>query len=727
MKQTRVHLSLSFRFSLLFFLLALLFPISSAAKSPYPEARKVDVVDYYHGVKVADPYRWLEDLDAEETAAWIRAENEVTFSYLEAIPGRERIAKRLTELWNYPKRTVPYHVGGRWVFGKNDGLQNQDVLYAQGSLADEPQLLLDPNTLSADGTVALANLSFSADGRYMMYGTSESGSDWQTLRVRDLSTGQDLPDELKWIKFAATAWTADGGGFFYARFGKPKPDAAYEDENKNQKLFYHTIGEPQKEDQLVYERSDDPELGFDPLATEDGRYLILTVSKGTDPQVGVYYIDLSTKPWRIVRLLDGFDAMYSFLGNIGPEFYFLTDRGAPNGRVVAISLDRPEPSSWREVVPEGDAILESGKIIAGRLVLRALADVKARLTIHELTGRLVGEVPLPVPGSLGVRGVRALGYMGALSGRQDDTEMFYGFTSFTYPATIYRYDFAAGRAEVYWAPNVAFDPSPYETRQVFYPSKDGTRIPMFIVCRKDIVLDGSNPTHIYAYGGFNINETPYFSVANVVWLEMGGVYAQPNLRGGGEYGERWHEAGILDKKQNGIDDFIAAAEYLIAAGYTNPKKLSIEGASNGGLMTGACLTQRPDLFGGVLVDVGVLDMLRYHMWTIGWAWASDYGRSDNPAEFGFLYKYSPLHNVKRGTEYPATLILTADHDDRVVPSHSFKFAAALQEAQGGDEPVLIRVDVKAGHGSDKPTAKRIEEQADAWAFLAKALGMDVKL
>ncbi|MFH1682027.1 MAG: prolyl oligopeptidase family serine peptidase [Candidatus Eisenbacteria bacterium] len=707
--------------------LALLLACTDRERIRYPETRKADVVDDYHGTKVPDPYRWLEDLDSDETAAWVRAQNEVTFAFLEAIPGRDRIAERLTELWNYPKFTIPYRLGGRYVFGKNDGLQNQDVIYMQETLSDEPRVLLDPNGFSEDGTIALANLSFSENGRYMMYGTSASGSDWQTLRVRDMETGNDLPDKLEWIKFAPTAWTSDGEGFFYARFDAPREGQAYEDQNKNQKVYYHRVGTPQSEDELVYARPDNPELGFEPSVTDDGRYLVVIVSKGSGPKVAVHYADLSRKPWTIERLLDEFDAEYALLGAIGDDFYFLTTQEAKNRRVVAVDLRRPAREEWREIIPEGDAIIEAGTIVDRRLVVQSLVDVKARLAIHELDGSFVKEIDLPGIGSINVRGLSGLRHLGGLSGLQDGTELFYGFTSFAYPTTVFRYDFETGLSEVFRAPGIDFDPSPYEVKQVFYESGDGTRVPMFVVHRKGIPMDGSNPAHIYAYGGFNYSITPFFSVANLVWIEMGGIYALANLRGGAEYGERWHEDGILEKKQNGIDDFIAAAEYLIAEGYTSPAKLSIEGASNGGLMTAACLTQRPDLFGGVLVDVGVLDMLRYHTWTIGWAWASDYGTSDDPEQFRFLYKYSPLHNLKPGASYPATLVLTADHDDRVVPSHSFKFAAALQEAQEGGAPVLIRIDVKAGHGGGKPTSKRIQEQADCWAFLAKALGIEVKL
>lgn len=693
-------------------LLCLTAPALRAQPYDYPQARKGDTVDDYHGTRVADPYRWLEDVDSDETRRWVEAENALTFSYLDEIPERDAIRARLTSLWDYPKYGAPFKKGGRYFFFKNDGLQNQSVLYVQASLAGTPAVLIDPNTLSEDGTVALSSLEVSPDGRYVAYSTSASGSDWQTFHVRDVETKQDLADELRWVKFSGAAWAPDASGFYYSRYAAPQEGAAYEAVNLNQKLYFHRLGTPQSEDVLVYERPDDPEMGFGGEVTDDGRYLIISAWKGTDTRNNLYYKDLTQPDAEVVRLLDDFDAAYWFVGNTGSTFYLLTDLDAPNKRLVALDVNDPA-RRWQTLIPETKAVLGSVSIIHDRFVVEALDDVKSRLTIHDLDGRLVETVALPT-----------LGSVGGVNGERGDDELFYSFTSFTYPTTIFRYDFAAGRSEVFRAPEIDFDPSQYTAEQVFYESQDGTRVPMFIVYKKGLQRDGTNPTYLYGYGGFDVSLTPSFSVSNLVWLEMGGIYAMPNLRGGGEYGKAWHEAGMLEKKQNVFDDFIAAAEYLIREGYTSTPKLAVGGGSNGGLLVGAVLTQRPDLFGAALPAVGVMDMLRYHRFTIGWAWASEYGSSDDPAQFEVLYAYSPLHNIRPGTAYPPTLVTTADHDDRVVPGHSFKFAATLQAAQAGDAPVLIRIETKAGHGAGKPTAKVIEEQTDKWAFLVRTLGVD---
>ncbi|MFQ5570774.1 MAG: prolyl oligopeptidase family protein [Rhodothermales bacterium] len=688
-------------------------PASAQQAPSYPETRKGDVVDNYHGIEMPAPYRWLEDLDSEETRAWVEAQNAVTFGYLEQIPQRESIKKRLTELWNYPRYGTPFKRGDRYFFSKNDGLQNQSVTYVQESLDDEaPRVLLDPNTLSEDGTVALSGLYVSDDGRYAAYSLSASGSDWRTFKVRNVETGQDLDDVLEWIKFSGASWTPDGKGFFYSRYDAPKEGDAYEQVNKNQKLYYHRLGTSQAEDERIYERPDEPEFGFGAGVTDDGHYLIINVWKGTDRRNRVYYKDLQDPESEVVRLLDDFDAGYGFIGNTGTEFYFLTDLDAPNQRLIVIDIENPTRQAWRDLIPESDAVLQSVSLINNQFLVRALVDVKGRLTIHDLDGRFVKEIELPTIGSVG-----------GLSGERDSDEMFYTFTSFTYPPTIYRYDFASGTSEVFRRPDIDFDATEYVTKQVFYESKDGTQVPMFIIYKEGLVLDGSNPTYLYGYGGFNISLTPRFSISNLAWLEMGGIYAQPSLRGGAEYGEAWHQAGMLDKKQNVFDDFIAAAEYLIEEGYTSTPRLAIGGGSNGGLLVGAALTQRPDLFGAAYPAVGVMDMLRFHKFTIGWAWVSEYGSSDDPEQFTFLRAYSPLHNLKPGTPYPPTLITTADHDDRVVPGHSYKFAAAMQAAQAGNAPVLIRIETKAGHGAGRPTSKIIQAEADKWAFLAKALNM----
>src|SRR5216117_1954432 len=685
----------------------------------YPAARKSDVVDDYHGTRVPDPYRWLEDPDSPESRAWIEAQNRLTAAYLAEIPARATIRQRLTQLWNYPKYGAPFRKAGRYFFLKNDGLQNQSVLYKQASLEATPETLLDPNILSEDGTVALSTLAVSDNGRLLAYGTAASGSDWEEFRVRDVVTARDLPDHLKWIKFSGASWTKDGAGVFYSRYPEPT-DKALTDVNRFQRLYYHRLGTDQAQDLLVYERPDQPDWGMNAEVTDDGRYAVLHVWLGTDRRNRVYYLDLkdATRPkvtGEVVRLLDDFDASYAFVGNDGPVFYFLTDLDAPRKRVIAIDTRHPERGRWREVIPQGQDVLEGVHIIHDTFVANYMHDASSRLRLFALDGRMLKDLELPTLGSIG-----------SISGERKDDEMFYAFTSFLYPTTIFRYAFKSGATSVFKAPTIDFDPSRYETKQVFYTSKDGTRVPMFITYKKGIKLDGSNPTYLYGYGGVKISLTPNFSVGMLVWLEMGCVYAVTNLRGGGEYGEEWHQAGMHEKKQNVFDDFIAAAEYLIAQGYTTPAKLAIGGGSNGGLLVGAAITQRPELFGAALPAVGVMDMLRFHKFTIGWAWVTEYGSADSAAHFPFLYAYSPLHHLKAGTRYPATLVTTADHDDRVVPGHSFKFAAGLQAAQAGPAPVLIRIETKAGHGAGKPTAKIIEEQTDRWAFLVRVLGMGTR-
>jgi prolyl oligopeptidase len=682
----------------------------------YPSARQSGVVDDYHGTRVPDPYRWLEDPDAPETRAWIEAENRVTESYLAQIPERATIRQRLTQLWNYPKYGAPFHKAGRYFFFKNDGLQNQAVLYKQASLVADAAVLLDPNVMSQDGTVALSTLAVSEDGKLLAYGTSASGSDWEEFHVRDIASGRDRSDHLRWIKFSGASWTYDGRGFFYSRYPEAA-EKALTSVNRFQKVYYHRLGTEQAQDVLVYERPDQPDWGFGAQVTDDGRYVVMNVWLGTDRRNRVYYLDLrsATRPTvtgAVARLLDDFDASYGFIGHDGPVFYFLTDLDAPRKRVIAIDTRQPERAHWREVIPQGEDVLEGVQIIHDAFVAHYMHDAHSRLRLFALDGRFLKDVALP-----------ALGAVASISGERKDDEMFYAFTSFLYPTTIFRYDFKEGTSSVFKAPAIDFDPSGYETNQVFYTSKDGTRVPMFVTHKKGMKLDGSNPTYLYGYGGFDISLTPSFSVSLLAWLERGGVYAMPNLRGGGEYGEEWHQAGMHEKKQNVFDDFLAAAEYLIAQGYTRPAKLAIGGGSNGGLLVGAAITQRPELFGAALPAVGVMDMLRFHKFTIGWAWVTEYGSADSVAQFPYLYQYSPLHNLKAGTRYPATLITTADHDDRVVPGHSFKFAAALQAAQAGPSPVLIEIETKAGHGAGKPTSKVIEEQADRWAFLVKNLGI----
>ncbi len=700
----------------LILVLPMLAPNLDAQTCTVPKTRTVNTLDDYHGTKVADPYRWLEDVDSPETKAWVEAENCVTFAFLERIPERKALERRLTAIWNYPRFGTPFKEGGRYFFSKNDGLQNQAVLYTQRSLAGAPATLLDPNTLSEDGTVALSGLAVSRDGRYLAYSTSASGSDWQEFRVRDIATARDLPDHLRWVKFSGASWTKDGSGFFYSRYPTPSADSMV-GQNRFQKLYYHVVGTDQAQDPLVFEQPDEPDRGVSADVTEDGRYAMLGIWLGTDSRNRVYYMDLGD-PQRpnlaapVVKLLDAFDATYSFIGNDGPVFYFQTNLDAPRGRLIAIDVRTPERASWRELIPQGTDVLSGVALINHTFVAEYLTDAHSTLRLFAMDGAPKGEIALPTLGSIG-----------GLSGKPDDPEMFYAFTSYLYPTTIFRYDFRTGRSEVFRAPELPFDVTPYETKQVFYTSKDGTRVPMFITLKKGTKLDGTNPTLLYAYGGFDINLTPGFSPAILPWLEVGGIYAAPNLRGGGEYGEEWHEAGMHEKKQNVFDDFIAAAEYLIAQRYTSTPKLAISGASNGGLLIGAVMTQRPDLFGATLPAVGVMDMLRFHRFTIGWAWVTEYGSADSAQQFPYLYQYSPYHNIKPGTKYPPTMVTTADHDDRVVPGHSFKFAARLQAAQAGPAPILIRIETKAGHGAGKPTSKIIEETADQWAFLVEVLGM----
>jgi prolyl oligopeptidase len=681
----------------------------------YPTTKKIDQVDDYHGTKVADPYRWLEDPDSADSRAWIEAQNRLTFGFLEEIPQRARIKERLTKLWDFEKYSPPFKEGGRYFYLKNDGLQNQSVLYTIKSLDDNPRVLLDPNKLSKDGTVAMSGLDISEDGKYIAYGLSTAGSDWMEWKVREIETGNDLSDLIKWVKFSGASWTKDGKGFFYSRYDEPNEKTKLEDVNYFQKLYYHRFGTPQSEDVLIYERKDQKEWGFSGDVTEDGRYLIINVWQGTDPRNRLFYKDLEDEGSKVVELITELEAAYTFIGNDGPLFWLRTDMNATRGRIIAIDTRSPDRKNWKELVPQARETLENVSLVGDHFIASYLKDARTQVMLFDLKGKFVRELELP-----------GIGTANGFVGKRKDTETFYAFTSFTTPTTIYRYDLKTGKSTVYRQPKVDFNPNDYETKQVFYTSKDGTRVPMFITHKKGLKLDGNNPTYLFGYGGFSVSLTPAFSIANIVWMEMGGLYAQPNLRGGGEYGEEWHLAGTKSNKQNVFDDFIAAAEWLIANKYTSTSKLAIGGGSNGGLLVGACLNQRPDLFGAALPSVGVMDMLRFQKFTIGWAWVPDYGSSDNPEEFKTLYAYSPLHNIKPGTKYPATLITTADHDDRVVPAHSFKYAATIQAAQAGPAPVLIRIETKAGHGAGKPTSKIIEEIADKWGFLVRVLGMNIE-
>ncbi len=685
---------------------------TGAGRLDYPPSKTVAQVDVYHGVSVADPYRWLEDGNSTATHDWIGAQNALTESFLSRIPTRAPLKMRLTALWNYERYGVPFKEGGHYFISRNDGLQNQAALYTMDKLDATPRLLLDPNTLAADGTIALAGLAASPDGKYLAYGTAASGSDWNQWKVREIATGQDLADDLQWVKFSGVSWLRDGSGFFYSRYDAPNEATKLADTNYFQKLFFHRVGTAQAADVLVYDRPDHKDWSFAGTVSDDGGYLVIAISQGTEPKQRIYLKALSDPAAQVRPLLDDFDAAYDFIDNNGPIFFFRTDKDAPRGRVVAIDSRNPAPATWRTVITQTDDTLQAATLVGNRFVADYLHDARSEVKLFDLSGKLVQAVTLP-----------GIGTAAGFGGKRSDTETFYSFSGFTTPSTIYRLDLASGNSSVVRKPTVDFDPNAYVTEQVFYASKDGTRIPMFIVHKKGLKLDGSNPTYLYGYGGFNISLTPAFSVANLAWMEMGGVYAVPNLRGGGEYGEAWHLAGTKLRKQNVFDDFIAAAQWLIDHHYTSSAKLAIGGGSNGGLLVGAAMTQRPELFAAALPAVGVMDMLRFHKFTIGWGWTSDYGSSDEAAEFKALRAYSPLHNLHAGTCYPATLITTADHDDRVVPAHSFKFAAALQAAQAGTAPVLIRIDTKAGHGAGKPTAKLIDEIADRWGFLTRVLQM----
>ncbi len=685
--------------------------IFAQTRFDYPKTKKVEQTDDYHGTKVSDPYRWLEDDNSAETKAWVEAQNKVTFGYLNQIPERAKIKARLTELWNYERYSAPNKQGGKYFYTKNNGLQNQSVWYVSESVNDAGRVLLDPNTLSKDGTIALNGFTVSDDGKMLAYGLSSSGSDWVEWHFRDVETGKDLPDVLKDIKFSGASWSKDSKGVFYSRFPATDEKARLTSLNYNQKIYYHKLGTPQSEDILVYERPDDKEMSVGGGVSEDGKYLIIYVRKGTSPKNQIYYKDLSKSGSVVMPLVDKLESSYSFIGNDISTFYFETDKDAPRGRVMAVDVSK-ENKEWKEIIPEAKETLGSVSFINNQFVTNYLKDAYTQIRIYDMKGKFVRNVELP-----------GIGSAGGFGGKRGDTETFYTFSSYATPPTIYRYDMKTGKSEVFRKANVKFNSDGYEVKQVKYKSKDGTEVPMFIVHKKGLKMNGGNPTLLYGYGGFNNSLTPGFSVSRVAWMEMGGVYAVANLRGGGEYGKEWHESAIKTKRQNAYDDFIAAAEYLISAKYTSPKKLAIQGGSNGGLLVGAVLNQRPDLFGAALPAVGVMDMLRFNKFTAGRYWTSDYGSPDNAEEFAAIYKYSPLHNLKKGTKYPAVLITTADHDDRVVPAHSFKYAATLQEAQGGDAPVLIRIETKAGHGAGKPTAKVIEEQADIYGFLLKNLGM----
>jgi len=678
---------------------------------PYPQTAKGDVVDDYFGTKIADPYRWLEDDNSPETAGWVKDQNAVTEDYLSQIPFRNQIRERLTDIWNYPRYSTPFKKGDYFYFFKNDGLQNQSVLYRQKGLDGDPEIFLDPNTLSTDGTVALSGVYFSKDSRYMVYAISRAGSDWTEFFVMNTQTGTTMDDHLQWVKFSSAAWKDNG--FYYSRYDDPGATGQFSKQNQFHKVYYHTIGTPQSTDKLIYEDKENPLRYVNAYTTEDEEYLILSVSEGTSGNE-LYFQSLAQPYRKIIPLIKGFKNNSTVIDHYDGRLLVLTDKDASNYRLTSISATQPDTAQWIDVIPETVELLEDVSTGGGKLFAFYLKNASAKILQFDYRGKVEKEIVLP-----------AIGTASGLDGQRNEKTLFYSFTSFTTPATIYRYDVESGRSTLFRQPELKFNPDDYEIKQEFYTSKDQTRVPVFIVHKKGIRLDGKNPAFLYAYGGFNISMTPSFSTSRILFLENGGVFALPNLRGGGEYGEEWHRAGMLEKKQNVFDDFIAAAEYLISEKYTSSEKLAINGGSNGGLLVGAAMTQRPDLFRVALPAVGVLDMLRYQKFTIGWGWAVEYGSSDNEKDFEYLLKYSPLHNIRNGVSYPATLITTADHDDRVVPAHSFKFAATLQELNKDrdNNPVLIRIETNAGHGAGKPLSKAIDEAADMWSFVFYQLGM----
>jgi prolyl oligopeptidase len=681
--------------------------------SPTKENPKIDVkyietradataIDDYHGTKVADPYRWLEADTSAETGAWVKAQNGVTQDYLSKIPFRDAIKKRYSELYNFPKVSSPQSAGEYYFFYKNDGLQNQAVIYRQKGQSGQPEMFIDPNKMSSGGTMAVNLLGFSKDKKYVAVSQSAAGSDWQEIHVREIATNRELPDLLKWVKFSGAAWCGDG--FFYSRFPTPKVGQEKSGENSFHAVYFHKLGDDQKLDKLIYENKKQPKIYHGVSTSEDQRWLFLTASTGTDGYE-TYFKDLQDPKGTFKPIFKGFEHKNGPIEAVGGKFLMITDVGAPKYRIVEVDPAKPEQANWKTIVAERENLLETAATGGGKLFCTYLKNATTRISQFNLDGSNEKEVELP-----------SIGTASQIGGEMTEKQLFYTFTNFTNPGTIYQFDVETGKSVPFFKPELKFNPDDFETKQVFYPSKDGTKVSMFVVHKKGLKMDGSNPTYLYGYGGFNIPLTPSFSTSRIILLENGGVFAMPNLRGGGEYGEEWHKAGMLDKKQNVFDDFIAAAEYLVAEKYTNKTKLAIAGGSNGGLLVGAAMTQRPDLFAAAFPAVGVMDMLKFHKFTIGWGWVPEYGSSDDPKQFEFLKKYSPLHNFKAGTEYPATLVTTGDHDDRVVPAHSFKFAAALQKAHKGDHPALIRIETDAGHGAGKPTSKIIDEQADIWSF-----------
>lgn len=691
---------------------------AAAASLAYPAARRGTQTDDYHGTKVSDPYRWMEDIDSPETRSWVAAQAELSREFLDSIAGRASMTQQLKDIWNFERWTPPVRHGENWFYTHNDGLQNQSVVFVmRDRRADEPEsaarVLLDPNTLSADGTVALRETAISADGRLFAYALSEAGSDWQVWRVRDVATGKDLPDTLKWSKAGGGSWRKDGSGFYYTAYDPPQEGAALKATNEYEKLYWHRLGTPQSDDELVYTRTDDPGWFIAGVVTDDGRYLVIQASLGADTRNTVLVQDLTKPHAPIVPVVPAPHATYDVIDNIGTTLIVRTDDGAPRHRIVGVDLANAAPSHWHTIVAEGSDTIDAVSLVGGQLLVHRLKDAHSTVQRYTPGGKLLGDIDLP-----------GLGTVTGLEGHADDTQVYFGYSGFGTPPSIYRVDLNDGRVNLWRAPQLkGFVPAEYETRQVFCKSRDGAPVPVFIIARKGTKLDGTNPTILYGYGGFNVSVTPNFSPTVAAWVQMGGVYAVANLRGGGEYGRAWHEAGMKTRKQNVFDDFIAAADYLNSTHWTNPKRLAIRGASNGGLLIGAVEEQRPDIAAAAIAQVGVMDMLRFRQFTVGKAWESDYGTVDNAEEFRALYKYSPYHNARSGPSYPATLIMTGDHDDRVFPAHSFKFAAALQHADPHGQPILLRLETRAGHGQGMPTAKLVDEVVDIYAFVFKAFGL----
>ena len=682
----------------------------NTSKVKYPKSKKVDVVDEYFGVKVADPYRWLEDDKSPEAAEWVKQQNEVTFSYLNAIPYRNKIKERLTSIWNYNSMGTPFKAGGRYFFFKKEGLQNQSVLYMMENLEAEPKVVLDPNTFSEDGTIALSNVSVSRDGKYLAYSINDGGSDWQKIKVIELPSCNPLPDEISWVKFSSIAWQNDG--FFYSRYDEPKEGSELSNINQNHKVFYHKVGTPIETDKLIFSNSQYPLRNYSAQTTEDEKYLIIYESESTYGN-SIYVKNLKDPRANFSKVTTGFEFEYNVLDHINDNLIVLTNYKAPKYKLVKINVNSMDIGNWRDILPERKDVLMGCTIVNNKIIANYIVDAKSQAEVYTLDGTKIADIELPT-----------LGTISGVSGEINDSIAFYSFSSFTVPPTVIKYNVNTNTSTQFFSPNINFNFNDYETKQVFYTSKDGTIIPMFVVHKKGIKLDGNNPTLLYGYGGFNISLLPSFSTARLFWLEQGGVFAMANLRGGGEYGENWYRAGTKLNKQNVFDDFIAAAEYLIKERYTSPKKLAIQGGSNGGLLVGAVINQRPDLFKVAIPQVGVMDMLRYHNFTIGWAWANDYGTSNDSIQFLNLYSYSPLHNIKPKTNYPAILVTTADHDDRVVPAHSFKYIATMHEMNPNPKnPALIRIQTRAGHGAGMPTSMVIDEYADIYAFIMYNLGM----